>query len=96
MHHPRTKGQIIGYQDDDQEQHIKKQIPDDVEELEDRFNHLLIEYTREKTPESGYELAMLLDIMLDRGLVTAVEYSKLNSLITPPPADDEDETVASD
>ena len=48
MHHPRTKGQIIGYEGDDQEQHIEKQLapPDDDEELEDRFNHLLIEYTR--------------------------------------------------
>ena len=96
MHHPRTKGQIIGYEDDEQEQHIEKQIPDDAEDLEDRFNHLLIEYTREKKAESGQELAMLLDIMLDRGLVTAVEYSKLNSLIAPPPAADEDETDASD
>ena len=97
LHHPRTKGQIIGYEDDDQEQHIEKQmILDDDDELEDRFNHLLIEYTRENKSESGQELAMLLDIMLDRGLVTAVEYSKLNSLIAPPPAADEGETEASD
>ena len=92
MHHPRTKGQIIGYEDDDQEQPTENQmIPDDDDELQDRFNHLLIEYTREKKPESGRELAMLLDIMLDRGLVTAVEYSKLNSLIDLPPTADEDE-----
>ena len=39
---------------------------------------------------------MLLDIMLDHGLVTAVEYSKLNSLIVAPPAADEDEIDASD
>ena len=99
MHHPRTKGQIIGYEDDDQEQHIEKQLSptdEDDEELEDRFNHLLIEYTREKKPESGHELAMLLDIMLDRGLVTAIEYSKLNSSIAAPPAADEDEIDASD
>ena len=84
MHHPRTKGQIVGYEDDDQEQHIEKQQlapPDDAAELEDRFNHLLIEYTREKKSESGRELAILLDKMLDRGLVTAVEYSKLNHTV---------------
>ena len=82
---PRTKGDIIGYsnEDDDQdseimdqEQHIEKELPqtddDDDQDLEDRFNHLLIEYTREKKTESGQELAMLLDKMLDRGLVTAV------------------------
>ena len=59
---PRTKGDIIGYskEDDDQdsemdqEQHIEKEVPQtDDEDLEDRFNHLLIEYTREKKSESG-------------------------------------------
>lgn len=101
MNHPRTKGDIIGYsnEDDDQdseimdqEKHIEKEVPqtDDDEDLEDRFNHLLIEYTREKKSESGQELAILLDKMLDRGLVTAVEYSKLNSLIAVP-AEEEDE-----
>ena len=71
MKHPRTKGQIMGYEDDDQEimdqdQHIEKDVEqtDDDQELEDRFNHLLIEYTREKKPESGQELAILLDKML--------------------------------
>ena len=105
MKHPRTKGEIIGYEDDDQdseimdqEQHIEKEVPqtdDDDEDLEDRFNHLLIEYTREKKSESGQELAILLDKMLDRGLVTAVEYSKLNSVIAVPLAE-EDEIAVSD
>ena len=81
MNHPRTKGQIIGYEDDDQDseimdqdQHIEKDVAqtDNDQDFEDRFNHLLIEYTREKKPESGHELAILLDRMLDRGLVTAV------------------------
>ena len=71
-------------------------IPDDDGELEDRFNHLLIEYTREKKSDSGHELAILLDKMLDRGLVTAVEYSKLNSLIAVPLAADEDEIAVPD
>ena len=84
----------------DQEQHIEKELPqtdDDDQDLEGRFNHLLIEYTREKKSESGQELAILLDKMLDRGLVTAVEYSKLNSLTDVPPlAADEDEIAVSD
>ena len=63
--------------------------------MEDRFNHLLIEYTKEKKSEGAQELAILLDTMLDRGLVTAVEYSKLNSFIAIPPAD-EDEIAVSD
>ena len=61
--------------------------------MKDRFNHLLIEYTREKKSESGQELAILLDKMLDRGLVTAVEYSKLNSLIDVPLADEDEIAV---
>ena len=66
----------------DREQHIEKEAPQtDDEDLEDRFNHLLIEYTREKKSESGQDLAILLDKMLDRGLVTAVEYSKLNHTV---------------
>ena len=106
MKHPRTKGDVIDYnnkEDDqdseimDQEQHMEKEVAqtDDDQYLEDRFNHLLIEYTRQKKSESGQELAILLDKMLDRGLVTAVEYSKLNSLIAVPLAD-EDEIAVSD
>ena len=102
MKHPRTKGQIMGYGDDDdqeimdQDQQIEKDVAqtDGDQELEDRFNHLLIEYTREKKSESGQELAILLDKMLDRGLVTAVEYSKLNSLIDVPLAEEDDITAS--
>ena len=80
----------------DQEQHIEKELPQtDDQDLEDRFNHLLIEYTREKKSESGQALAILLDKMLDSGLVTAVEYSKLNSLNAVPLAE-EDEIVLPD
>ena len=79
----------------DQEQHIEKELPqtDYDQDLEDRFNHFLIEYTREKKSESGQELAILLDKMLDRGLVTAVEYSKLNSLIAVPLAEEDEIAV---
>ena len=71
INHPRTKGDIIGNSNEDgddedseimdQEQHIEKEVAktDDDEDLEDRFNHLLIEYTREKKSESGQELVIL-------------------------------------
>ena len=50
-------------------------------------------YTREKKSESGQELAILLDKMLDRGVVTAAQYSKLNNLIAVPLADEDEIAV---
>ena len=96
INHPRTKGEIVGYsdEDDDHDDEIMDQEQHIDQDLEDRFNHLLIEFTREKKPESGQELAILLDKMQDRGLVTAVEYSKLNSLIDVPLAGEDDITVS--
>ena len=70
-------------------------IPDTAEGLEDRYNHLFLEFTREKQYENGHELAILSDKMLDRGLVTPIEYSKLNSLIAVP-AEEEDENAVPD
>ena len=59
-------------------------VPDTDEGLKDRFNHLFIKFTREKQYEHRYELTVLLDEMLDRGLVTPIEYNNLNSLIVIP------------
>ena len=50
----------------------------------DRFNHLFIQFTREKQYEHGHELTVLLGEMLYRGLVTPIEYNNLNSLIVIP------------
>ena len=45
------------------------ELPRDSDsDLKDKFNHLFVEYSREH--KNGKELAMLLDQMLERGLVT--------------------------
>ena len=61
--------------DDDTAEYV---IPETDEGLKERFNHLFIEFTRAK--EHGSELNVLLDEMLNRGLVTPEEYNNLNSL----------------
>ena len=74
--------------DDDREQdegtEEKLVVPDTGEVLKDRFNHLFIKFTREKQYEHGHEFTLLLDEMLDRGLVAPIEYNNLNSLIVIP------------
>ena len=92
--HP--KGDIMGYSnedngddddgdDDDREQDEGTEerivVPDTDQGLKDRFNHPLIKFTREKQYEHAHELTLLLDEMLDRGLVAPIEYNNLNSLI---------------
>ena len=54
-----------------------------------RFNQLFIEFTR--TEEHGPELTLLLDEMLNRGLVIPEEYCNLNSLVPKEEADEEEE-----
>ena len=89
---PRTVGYSDDQDSDDDEQDEEKiVVPDTDEDLKDRFNHLFIEFTREKQYEHGHELAVLLDEMLDRGLVTPIEYNKLNSLIPPKSSNEEEE-----
>ena len=74
--------------DDDREQdegtEEKLVVPDTGEVLKDRFYHLFIKFTREKQNEHGHEFTLLLDEMLDRGLVAPIEYNNLNSLIVIP------------
>ena len=48
-------------------------VPDTDEGLKDRFDHLFIKFTREKPYEHRHELTVLLNEMLDRGLVTPIE-----------------------
>ena len=94
---PRTQGDIMGYSnedngdddgdddDDDREQdegtEEKNLVPDTDEGLKEIFTNLFIKFTREKQYEHGHELTELLDEMLDRGLVTPIEYNNLNGLI---------------
>ena len=59
-------------------------VLDTGEVLKDRFYHLFIKFTREKQNEHGHEFTLLLDEMLDRGLVAPIEYNNLNSLIVIP------------
>ena len=53
-------------------------IPETDKGLKKRFNQLFIEFTQ--TKKHGPELDVLLDEMLNRGLVIPEEYSNLNSL----------------
>ena len=60
----------MDHDDDDREEtEGKVVVPDTDEVVEDRFNHLFIEFMREKQYEQGHEHAVLLDEMFDRGLV---------------------------
>ena len=74
--------------DDDREQgegtEEKLVVPDNDEVLKDRVNLLFIKFTKEKQNGHGNEFILLLDEMLDRGLVTPIEYNNLNSLIVIP------------
>ena len=74
--------------DDDREQDKgtdeKILVPDTNEGLKDRFNYLFVKFTREKQYEHGLELTVLLDEMLDRGVVTSIDYNNLNTLIVIP------------
>ena len=64
-------------------------IPEADEGLRERFNQLFIEFTR--TKEHGPELNILLDEMLNRGLVVPIEHSNLKSIILCKPPDNEEE-----
>ena len=72
--------------DDDTAEYV---IPEADEGLKERFNQLFIEFTRIK--EHGPELNLLLDEMLNRGLVAPIVYSNLKSIIPGKPPDDEEE-----
>ena len=78
------------------EQKKKLWYQDTDEGLKDRFNHLFIKFTREKQYEHGHELTLLLDEMLDRGLVTPIEYNNLNSLIVIPDKSSDEEVDEED
>ena len=82
----------MDHDDDDREGTERKVVVPDIDEgVEDRFNHFFIKFTREKQYEHGHELAVLLDDMLDRGLVTPTEYNNLNNLIPPKSSNEEEE-----
>ena len=72
--------------DDDTAEYV---IPETDEGLKKRFNQLFIEFTR--TKEHKHELHVLLDEMLNRGLVIPEEYNNLNSLIPKEETDEEEE-----
>ena len=72
--------------DDDTAEYV---IPETEECLKKRFNQLFIEFTR--TKEHGLELNVLLDEMLNQGLVIPEEYNNLNSLIPKEETDKEEE-----
>ena len=72
--------------DDDTAEYV---IPETAEGLKKRFNQQFIEFTR--TKEHGSELYVLLDEMLNRGLVISEEYNNLNILIPKEETDEEDE-----
>ena len=55
--------------DDDTAEYV---IPETDKGLKERFNHLFIEFTR--TKEHGHKLNVLLSEMLNRGLVTPMDY----------------------
>ena len=72
--------------DDDTAEYV---IPETDKGLKKRFNKLLIEFTR--TKEHGPELNILLDEMINRGLVIPEEYNNLNSLIPKEETGEEEE-----
>ena len=66
-------------QDDDQVQ--VKFLPTTKEALQERFNELFYEFTRQKKKRNRNELVFLLDEMLRKNFITPLEYQSLNNIL---------------